>query len=432
MKSAPTQISTLAAAAFVMVVLLAGQALASGFGIFTQGASGLGQANAVVAHTTGPSSVFFNPALINELPGTQVEIGTTAVFPNREFQSDTTGRRDETVDDVYFPSTLYLTHRITDDLSLGAGFNNTFGLGTEWPKDWEGRYLATRSTITTLNFNPVVSYRLTPAIALAAGVNVLYLDAELSNKINSTGVAAAVGLGALGSLPDAEQEFTGDDFGYGYNLGLLIKITDNLSLGAGYRSEIELDLENGKAKFKDVPAALAGLGIFTNTKADTSVTLPAQAVVGLAVQATDNLTLEAGSRWEQWSSFDDVVIKLDQPVLGQSETVTPRDWDDTYAFTLGGRYRLNDTFSLLAGYLYGDNPIPSSTFEPAIPDSDTHLFTLGSEIELERLQIAFSYGYQRQEDRDKNNNLGAALGGSANGSYENEIHLLALSLTCRY
>jgi len=33
------------------------QAAASGYGIFTQGASGLGQANAVVAHTTGPSSL---------------------------------------------------------------------------------------------------------------------------------------------------------------------------------------------------------------------------------------------------------------------------------------------------------------------------------------------------------------------------------------
>lgn len=35
-------------------------ALASGYGVFTQGASGLGQANAVVAHTTGPSSAYFN------------------------------------------------------------------------------------------------------------------------------------------------------------------------------------------------------------------------------------------------------------------------------------------------------------------------------------------------------------------------------------
>jgi long-chain fatty acid transport protein len=25
----------------------------------------------------------------------------------------------------------------------------------------------------------------------------------------------------------------------------------------------------------------------------------------------------------------------------------------------------------MAGYLYGQNPIPDSTFEPAIPDSDT-------------------------------------------------------------
>ena len=54
----------------VGMFVLPTQVLASGYGVFTQGASGLSQANAVVAHTTGPSSVYFNPALINDVPGT--------------------------------------------------------------------------------------------------------------------------------------------------------------------------------------------------------------------------------------------------------------------------------------------------------------------------------------------------------------------------
>ena len=62
-------------ALFIFVCLIIPvQAIASGYGVFTQGASGLGQANAVVAHTTGPSSAYFNPALLNDVPGPQVEV----------------------------------------------------------------------------------------------------------------------------------------------------------------------------------------------------------------------------------------------------------------------------------------------------------------------------------------------------------------------
>ena len=68
--------------------------MASGYGIFTQGASGLGQANAVVAHTTGPSSVYFNPALLNEVDGRQIEMGTTAVYADRELDLDSGGTED--------------------------------------------------------------------------------------------------------------------------------------------------------------------------------------------------------------------------------------------------------------------------------------------------------------------------------------------------
>ena len=135
-------------------------AFGAGFGIFVQGASALGQADAVVAHSDGPSSVFFNPALINDLPGTQAELGTTMVLPKREFESDATGSTTKSIDNYYFPSTFYITHQYSDRIGLGFGVFNPFGLGTEWPADWEGRSIATKSTITTFDFRPVISVKI--------------------------------------------------------------------------------------------------------------------------------------------------------------------------------------------------------------------------------------------------------------------------------
>jgi len=68
---------------------------ASGFAIFVQGASALGEGLASTAHGSNPEAVFFNPALISALGGTQVEAGATLVVPKHDFNSDATGESDK-------------------------------------------------------------------------------------------------------------------------------------------------------------------------------------------------------------------------------------------------------------------------------------------------------------------------------------------------
>lgn len=392
----------------------------SGFGIFTQGASALGQADAVVAHGDGPSAIFFNPALLNNLPGTQIEAGTTLLFPSREFKSASTGSSASSEDTVYYPSTFYLSHAFNDRISAGLGVFNPFGLGTEWNGSWEGRYIATNSRIETYNVNPVVSYRITPELSFAAGLDVIMLDAVLEKKVllnpNPFGL----------TLPDANQKFKGEGIGVGYNLAVAYDPGHGISLGASYRSEIEVEVE-GNVEF-DLPSPLLA-GVFPDTGGKTTVTLPRQLLAGVAWQASRDLTLESGFRWEDWGSYRESKIVLNQPVAGQTEVSDPKNWHDTFAVNIGGRYRLNDTFALLGGYLYGWNPVPDDTFEPSVPDSDTHLFCVGTEMKFDRLGLAVSYAYQLQQERSKNNNV---VMGSANGVYNADMHLMGISLSYKF
>ncbi len=76
-----------------------------------------------------------------------------------------------------------------------------------------------------------------------------------------------------------------------------------------------------------------------------------------------------------------------------------RDWDDTWSYSIGGRYALSDRVALLAGYKYGNTPVPDSTFEPAIPDADTHLWTVGADLQLGAATVSLSYGFQHYTDR---------------------------------
>lgn len=382
-------------------------AYASGFGIFTQSASSLGQGAAVVAHTDSPSTIFFNPALMNKLDGTQVEIGTTLLFPSREFRSDVTGQTFETKDTVFFPSTFYITHKFNKMISAGLGVFNPFGLGTDWGDTWEGRYIATNSEMTTFDINPAISFQVTPNLSFAAGLDILVLDTTLASKIN------------LGI--DVGQKFTGDGTGIGFNLGLLYDITRDISLGASYRSEIKVGI-NGQGIFdQQIP------GVLENSAGKADITLPQQVFAGIAYKGFDPLILEAGMRWEDWSSFRQLKVDF---ANGMQVPPQVRNWKDTFAFNFGAQYKLNDTVTLRGGYLYGQNPVPDSTFEPAIPDSDTHLFCVGTGLNFSKFTIDLAYAYQLQEDRTKNNAIGAPF--PANGKYSTAINLLAASLKYRF
>lgn len=400
-------------------------AYGSGFAIYTQGASSLGQGAATIAHTDDPSAIFFNPALINKLEGTQVELGTTLIFPSRKFKSDYSGETFKTERQVFYPSTFFITHKFNDKISAGLGVFNPFGLGTKWPDDWEGRYIATNSEMQTFNFNPVVSYQITPNVAFAAGVDFLILDATLEKKLNLPVL--------YGFTRDGGQKFKGDGTGIGYNFGILIEPHRDVSLGASYRSEIKVKIDGNVTHV--LPEG-DPLGLFPNTNGKTTLTLPQQVHVGVYYKGLYPLTFEVGLRWEGWHSYDELRIDLDQSVAGSNTSITEKDWKDTYSANIGVKYQLTESVALLAGYLYGGNPIPDRTFEPSIPDANTHLFTIGTDIKYKQLRFDLAYAYQKLQTRSKNNAITDPVSGlpafSANGVYKSDIHMFGVSLTYKF
>ncbi len=385
---------------------------ASGYGIFTQGARALGRADASIAELDSPSAIFFNPALLSDLEGTRGEFGTTLIFPQRSFSGATSV---DTEDDFYYPTTLYVSHELDDTLTFGFGLFNPFGLGTDWPNDWEGRYLATRSEIVTFDLRPVIAWQATPSLSLSAGIDYVYLDAELERMVDFSIVPA----------PDGHQILSGDGDGFGFNLGLSWQLSEETRFGASYRSEVDIDID-AKTTFT-VPAPLASF--FPTTGAQTDLILPQQFFAGISHKVNDQLLLEFSVRWEDWRAFDQLKIDLNQtvgpPPFDTDQEIQIRDWHDTWAYSLGGEYKLNDETTLLGGYLFTENAVPDTTFEPAIPDSDSHLFCFGVNHQWGSYDFSASYGFQHQQGRSKDN-------APANGKYESDLHLVGFSLGYRF
>ena len=431
----------------IIAVFNASSVFASGFAVFTQGTSALGQANAAVAHPTGASSLYFNPALLNELEGNQIEVGTTGVFADRSIELDS-GNSEDSVDEWNYPSNVYWTRNASDRLAYGLGIFFPFGLSSEWDEDYEGRYLGTYGDILTIDINPAVSYRVTDALTVAAGFNALYLKATLQKKINQTAAYTLTDLilsgGTGGVLPalsmpleDIDQNFEGDGWGYGYNIGILYKLSDRIQFGAAYRSHVDIVVD-GTAEFSNVTPVLESS--FSNTGGEADIRLPAQATAAVFFQLSDRFSVETGVRWEDWSSTDELKVNLDAEVFGQTSDITPRDWQATWTYNIGGQYRLTEAWAVNAGYLYGENAVPNTTFEPQVPDTDAHLFTLGAEWRNTSWSVATAVGYEYHESRHKKNSQGDPLetaltgspSGTANGKYESTLYLVSLSIGYRF
>lgn len=407
---------------FLATVAVPSSASASGFAVYTQGAKEFGMQNNIIGHSEGPASNYHNPALITGLKGTQIEVGTTLIFPSREFKSAQTGETEKAESQVFYPSTLFLVRQLNDRLTSGLGIVSPFGLGTEWGKEWEGRYLATNSKMQTFNINPNIAWKVNDKLAVAGGLDLVLLDATLEKNIDLSGYG----------LTDAEQKFEGDGDGIGYNLGLVYRPNDDWSFGASYRSGIKVDVD-GNAEFKlpqNTPAPIREN--FPNTRGTTEIELPAQAFFGLCYQGIDKLTLEVGGRWEGWSCYEELAFEFDQPVAGSKTKVYEKDWKNVMSYSIGARYNLNNTFAILGGYRFDDNPVPNDTFEPAIPASDKHCVSLGVTKRFGSLVAGVIYYYEKYESRKKDNTLGADLGGTANGEYNTEAHVVGVSVSYEF
>ena len=398
---------------FLMAVAAPPNTSASGFAVYTHGAKECGMQNNVIAHSEGPASNYHNPALITGLEGTQIEAGTTAIFPTRRFKSAETGETERTKSQVFYPSTLFVTHQLSHGFTAGLGVVNPFGLGTDWGKDWEGRYLATNSQMRTFNINPNIAWKVNDRLSVAGGLDVLLLDATLEKNIRT-------GLG------DVEQKFEGVGDGIGYNLALVYGPNDDWSFGISYRSGITIDAD-GDATFKLPQESLRA--VFPNTDGSTEIELPAQAAFGLCYQGFDKFTIELGGRWENWSSYEELAFEFDQPIAGRETIVYEKDWKDTWSYSVGATYDIDDTFGILGGYRFDGNPVPNDTLEPAIPTSDKHCVSFGVTKRFGSLIAAASYYYEKYQSRKKNNDLGEEEGGTANGRYDTQAHIVGASVS---
>ena len=427
-------------------------ATASGYGLNELGTKALGMGGAFAAQADDPTAVYFNPAGIVQLEGTQISVGVNTVTPKVKFESAGTSGIDgvspgtvtETESKTFFIPNAYITHKLTEKMSFGFGAFSNFGLETDWPDNWEGRFVlgGQLASIKTHSLNPVLAYRPHKRVSLAAGVVAQRFDIEVMYN-QFVPVPAA-----LGGSPNGEVNtiLKGDDWGFGFNIGLLIWITENLKFGATYRSRVSHTIHNGSAVFKPniapiapIPGVFPGFPGIRDTAVSAEINTPAMAYLAVAY-TWKRLTFEVDAQWTDWDEFSDLKAIFSEPVAGQPILQEGIGWQDTMAYRFGIQYKTTEWLDLRAGFIYDEKAVPDDQLSVVLPSGDRKIFTVGASGHFNNFTVDIAYNYLDDEDRTWNNRKGdpstalAATGARRiTGKFKDgDAHLFGLNLTYRF
>ena len=399
-------------------------AWAAGFALVQQGTAAMGQGNAFVAEANDASAIFYNPAGLNQIKRAQVYQGSFFNFPDREYSG---GGQDSQTNHRFYPSlTAYVAIPVHDRVALGLGFFSPFGMGTAWPPTWAGRYITTFSSLKTYSLNPVVSVKVLENLSLAAGFDVLWSQVSLKRKTPVVVRGRA--------FPDAEIGLTGEGNGAGYNFGLHYEPLSGVKLGVAYRSQIKVSHSGGLST-----ALPPQLGPGPTSGGQASIVYPPSLTMGIAYSRFKPFTFEFDTTWTGWSTYNKLKVNLDTPVPVNGVLATtiaiPKNWHDTWAFRFGANYAVNEMMKIRAGYIYDLTPVPDSTFDPQVPDANRHIFTVGTDLKIQRFTLGIAYNYILSESRTKSNSVvfnGVPAPLQANGRYNSDVHSLGLSWSFQF
>lgn len=439
---------------------------AQGYGVYEHGSCAMARAGAAVAAPCADgSAVFFNPAGLAFTSGQQISAGGTLIIPSGNFQNDITGAKSTLNDRVYPVPHLYYTRRINDRFAAGFGLFAPYGLETDWPENSEGRFLGYKSVIQGIYLQPTLAVKLTPRIAIGAGLDITHLHVQLNQHADLSTVAlpapappgATFGnLGIPTGTDFADAELTGGGWNMGANFGIQFQATDKLSLGARYLTRQKVEITNGEVRFKQLPTGItlaAGnpFGVPAGTPLDaivapqfladsalgsqgatTSITLPDQIVVGAAYQLTDKFKILFDYQRVNWKVFDKLVLDFENA----PQTTLVESYRASNGYRIGGEYAWRPSTTFRAGFLTHTAAAPDQTVTPNLPEGPRSEFTLGVATRLTgALRVDLAYQYIDQADRrGRSTDGGMAVPTTAvnNGLYTFNAHLFGATFALAF
>jgi len=368
------------AAAACLALAMAARSFGGAFEVLQQSARASGQAEAFAAQADDASAIWYNPAGLTQLEGTNVSAGGYIVLPDEHFkgvEGDASNHQVSLLPHFYGESDFGL-----ENIRFGLGVNNVFGLRETWGTTGPLETQFQRGHLYVINIEPTVAYKFSDNFSAGVGFNVYYGSADLERKQ------------PLGPppIPLGSFRFHGTDASIGASPAVMWKIDAQNTIGAFYHSPFTLNLTG--------PADVTGHGIPTigPSRVTAGIHIPQGAGIGYAIHPIPALKLEADIVWSNWAALQQISFKSASPAFNGSKI--PTAYHDTWSFRFGTQYDLTQNWSIRGGYAYGTSAAPQATFSPIVPDSNYHLFSAGIGYSTDRWSIDAAYLFIFRETRN--------------------------------
>jgi long-chain fatty acid transport protein len=415
-----------------LAVALPRVATAQGYGVYEQGACAMARAGTAVASPCADgSSIFFNPAGITSAERQQLSVGGTLIAPKGTFTNDMSGLSGSLKNAVYpVPNFYYVRPLGGGRAAAGIGLFAPYGLTTEWPDNFEGRFLGYKSRIAAIYVQPTAAVKLGPKASIGAGLDLSFVSVQLRQRLELSSQIASPPFTTFGNLgipygtEFADVNLKGSGHGIGYHVGLEVEPVPGITVGGRYLSRQLVKIEDATAEISQImtgivlpannPISAAGGGTapvpidnllapqfgtggpLTNQSGATYLRFPEQLVLGIGFQATPKAKLLFDFQYTNWTVFNQLQLEFEK--LGQR--VLREGYQKAYGFRFGGEYALAPSATIRAGYYTHGAAAPAETVTPNLPEGARNSITVGLGTHLMRnLTVDLAYQYISQADR---------------------------------
>ena len=119
--------------------------------------------------------------------------------------------------------------------------------------------------------------------------------------------------------------------------------------------------------------------------------------------------------WQNWSEFGEVGVSLGGPRATSLEVNA--NFEDTWDYALGARYRPNHQWSVSAGFAYDSSPVSNSNRTVAMPLDRQYRFGAGVQYQVRKdLTLGGAYEYMDAGDAPVNQS-----GGPLRGDFKGDL-----------
>ena len=423
--------------ALTLAGLFSSSALAAGFQVNEHSANGLGRAMAGQAAKPENASILAtNPAAITAFDKSEFSAQISYLNPEVDIRGESTATTavgpvtlDASEEDVaksaVIPS-LFYTSPVNEQWSWGLGLFSNYGLATDYSDSYNALNFADEAEITSITVNPAVAYKLSDTLSLGLGLNITYADAKISTSIPQ-GVAPYLGNPALGNLTMVEM--SGDDVGFGWNVGAFWTPSEATAVALSYRAETQLTLEGNI--YSDLGVLNPDLGTLYNQGGSLDLNFAAITELAVDQKLDEKWSVQASVTFTDWSTFDKLEANLDS---GYDLLLKQEDFEDTWRLSAGVTYIMNDELTLRAGYAYDDGAVSRAHRSLSIPDTDRHWISAGATYSLTKdtsIDAAYVYIKGREANVEQQRAIGP-VETNLTATEHAKAHILSVQINTRF